>query len=347
MVGSIWQKVTDPKRVFVIAEAGVNHNGSLEMAKRMVDVAVNVGADAIKFQTFKAEKVVSNNAPKADYQIKTTDIKESQLEMLRRLELSYDSFEILKSYCNDRDITFLSTPFDIASADFLDEIEIELFKIPSGEITNFPFLSHIAKKKKPMIISTGMAYLGEVEAALNVIEATGNTNIALLHCVSNYPTSPQDVNLRAIDTLKKAFALPVGFSDHTLGFEIAISAVALNTCIIEKHFTLDRKLSGPDHSASLDPDELKTMINGIRKVEMALGHGLKKPAQSEMNTRIVARRSLVASQDIPENTVLTEDMIDIKRPGSGLSPIMLQYIIGRVSKKKINQGSLIDFGILC
>ena len=331
---------------FIIAEAGVNHNGSLETARQLVDVAVQADADAVKFQTFKAEKVISSQASKAAYQLQTTDASESQLDMVKRLELSFDAFRELYAYCQDKGILFMSTSFDEESADFLAELGVAVFKIPSGEITNLPFLAHVACKGRPMIVSTGMSYLGEVEAAVRTIEKVGNHDFVLLHCVSNYPADPADANLRAMRTLATAFGVPVGYSDHTLGIEVAIAAVALGACVIEKHFTLDRSLPGPDHQASLEPDELTALVRGIRTVEMALGHGRKEPATSESNTAAVARRSLVAARDTPAGTTLTEELIAIKRPGTGLPPAMRPYLVGRTTRTVIRAGTLLTLEML-
>ena len=331
---------------FIIAEAGVNHNGSLEMARQLIDVAAQAGADAVKFQTFKAEKVISPQAPKAAYQLQTTDAGESQLDMVKRLELPFDAFRDLYDYCQAKDILFMSTPFDEESADFLADLGVDVFKIPSGEITNLPFLAHIARKGKPMIVSTGMSYLGEVEAAVRTIEEAGNHDFVLLHCVSNYPADPVDVNLRAMRTLATAFGVPVGYSDHTLGIGVAIAAVALDACVIEKHFTLDRGLPGPDHRASLELGELTVLVQGIRTVEAALGHGRKEPAASEANTTAVARKSLVAARDIPAGAVLTKEMIAIKRPGTGLLPAMRSYLVGRTVRQTISAGTLLSLEML-
>lgn len=327
--------------VFIIAEAGVNHNGSLEMARQLVDVAVQAGADAVKFQSFKADRVVTRDAPKADYQLQTTDVKETQYEMLRRLELSPEAHQELFDYCRKKDILFLSTPFDEESADYLDSLGVVAFKVPSGEITNLSFLTHIACKGKPVIVSTGMAYLSEVERAVHTIEKAGNRNIVLLHCVSNYPANPADANLRVMRTMNAAFGVPVGYSDHTPGIEVALAAVALGACMIEKHFTLDRTLPGPDHRASLEPNELSTLVCAIRTVESALGHGRKEPAVSEASTAAVARRSLVAAQDIAAGTTLTEQLIAIKRPGTGLPPAMRPYLVGRTVRRSIPAGDLL------
>jgi N-acetylneuraminate synthase len=326
---------------FIIAEAGVNHNGQLKMALQLVDAAVTVKVDAIKFQTFKAEEVISATAPKAIYQKRTTGAGESQLDMARRLELSYDQFKEIKAYCDKQGILFLSTPFDHDSVDFLNNLGVSAFKIPSGEVTNHPFLEHIACKGKPLILSTGMSYLGEVEQALRVIYAAGNRKVIMLHCVSNYPAEPADTNLRAMQTMATAFGIPIGYSDHTLGIEVALAAVALGACVVEKHFTLDRTLPGPDHGASLEPNELSALVKGIRTVEAALGNGRKEPAASEANTAAVARRSLVAAYDIPAGTIFTEQHIAIKRPGTGLPPSMREYLVGRRTRATIPADTLL------
>lgn len=340
------RRVGPDEPVFIIVEAGVNHNGSLEMARRLVDVAVQAGADAVKFQTFKAEKVISPQAPKAVYQLQTTDIGESQLDMVKRLELSFDDFRELYVYCQDRGTLFMSTPFDEDSADLLDELGVSVFKIGSGEITNWPFLEYVATKGKPITLSTGMSYLSEVDEAVRVIRNAGCDQLVLLHCVSNYPADPADANLRAMRTLETAFGVPVGYSDHTLGIEVAIAAVALGACVIEKHFTLDRNLPGPDHRASLEPDELAALVRGVRTAEAALGHGRKEPAASEVNTAAAARRSLVAARDIPAGTTLTEELIAIKRPGIGLPPAMRSHLVGRHVRMLVPAGALLTLEML-
>jgi N,N'-diacetyllegionaminate synthase len=331
---------------FIIAEAGVNHNGSLEMARQLVDVAVRAGANAVKFQTFKAERLATPDAPKAEYQVQATDAAESQYEMLRQLELSPQAHHELMNYCRKKGILFMSTPFDEENADFLDDLGIAAFKVPSGEITNLPFIAHVARKGKPLIVSTGMAYLSEVEAAVRTIEEVGNRDFILLHCVSNYPADPADANLRAMQTMEMAFGAPVGYSDHTLGIEASLAAVALGACILEKHFTLDRNLSGPDHRASVEPDELATLVQGIRNVEAALGHGRKEPAASEANTAAVARKSLVAARDIPTGTKLTGELMAIKRPGTGLPPAMRPYLVGRTVRVDVQGGALLTLEML-
>jgi N-acetylneuraminate synthase len=316
------------RKIFIIAEAGVNHNGRLDLAYELVDVAKEAGADAIKFQTFKAEKVVSSKAPKAEYQKKATSSDESQLEMIKKLELSFDDFVKLKKYCDKKGIMFLSTPFDHQSIDFLYNL-IDIYKIPSGEIINYPYLKHIAAKNKPIIMSTGMANLGEVEEAINTIrEVNSEAKISLLHCTTNYPTPYEEVNLKAMQTLAAAFKLPIGYSDHTLGIEVPIAAVALGARIIEKHFTLDKKLLGPDHKASLEPGELKEMIKAIRNIEKALGNGIKKPNKSEIEIIKVARRSLIATRDIRVGEIIKESDIIIKRPGTGIPPKFKEIVIG-------------------
>lgn len=332
--------------VFVIAEAGVNHNGDVTIAKHLIDVAAESGADAVKFQTFRAEELVTATAAKADYQVRATGEEGSQLEMLKRLELSFDAFRELENYCRQRDILFLSTPFDEGAADFLDSLAMPAFKVASGEIINTPLLEHIARKKKPMIVSTGMANLGEVEAAIETIHAAGNDEVVVLHCVSNYPADPADVNLRAMQTMAQAFDVPAGYSDHTLGIEVALAAVALGACVIEKHFTLDRALAGPDHAASLDPLQLKAMIDGIRIVEGALGDGRKRPAATEATVASVARRSLVAARDIFAGETVTNDMIAVRRPGTGLAPSLQRYLVGRVTRANIKRGELLSFEML-
>ncbi|MBI4222425.1 MAG: N-acetylneuraminate synthase [Planctomycetes bacterium] len=335
-------------RTFIIAEAGVNHNGSLQTAKKLLDVAVDAGADAVKFQTFKADKVVTATASKAKYQIENTGTDETQFEMLKRLELSIDAHKELFSYCNKKNIIFMSTSFDEGSADMLDNLGMTIFKIPSGEITNKPLIQHVAGKKKPIILSTGMSYLGEVEKAINWISEIRDKldkkpELTLLHCVSNYPAEVEDSNLLAIKTMERAFGLPVGYSDHTLGIEIPIAAVALGARVIEKHFTLDRNMEGPDHKASLEPDELKTMVKAIRNVENALGSGIKKPTRSEEEIKNIARRSLVASRHIKAGETVRLNDISIKRPGIGIAPELIEQIINKVAKIDIKKDSLLEW----
>ena len=331
---------------FIIAEAGVNHNGSFALARELVDVAVDAGCDAVKFQTFKAEKVCSPLAPKATYQIQTTAAEESQIEMVRKLELPFDAFRKLHRYCRDRGILFLSTPFDSESADFLAELPVPAFKVPSGEITNLFFLEYIARKGQPLIVSTGMATMEEVAVAVDAIRATGNRQMILLQCVSSYPASPSSMNLRAMRTMEDAFGVATGLSDHTVGTEVAFAAVALGACVIEKHFTLSHELPGPDHRASLEPQDLVTLVKGIRNVESALGDGTKQPAEEELNTAAVARRSLVAAKFIPAGAVLTLDLLDILRPGTGLPPAMRAQLVGRQAQHDIEAGTILRLDML-
>ena len=331
---------------FIIAEAGVNHNGDLKMARQLVNVAAAAGADAVKFQTFKAERLVTTGAPKADYQVVTTGTDESQLDMLRRLELSDEDQKGLFKYCEEQGITCLSTPFDEISADFLDSLGVPAFKVPSGELTNLPLLAHIAAKGMPMIISTGMATLDEVELAVAVTRENGNDQLVLLHCVSCYPAKASDVNLRAIATMENAFSVPVGYSDHTVGIEVSLAAAALGACIIEKHVTMDRLLPGPDHHMSLEPTEFDAMVRGIRIVEQALGTGRKMPTVTEANVASVARKSLVAAVPIAAGSILTDDLIRIKRPGTVLPPSAKGNIIGRRARTDIPAGALLTFEML-
>ena len=333
--------VGEGQPVFVIAEAGVNHNGDLSIAMELIEVAANAGADAVKFQTFIAENAITVNAAKADYQKVTTDAQESQLEMARRLELSFDDFRQLHSYCAERNILFLSTPFDFESVDFLEELGVVAYKVSSGDLTTHPLLEHIAHKGKPVILSTGMADLSEVEEAVTVVRNAGNGQLALLHCVTNYPAEPDDINLRAMHTMKNTFGVPVGYSDHTIGYEITLAAVALRAAIVEKHFTISREMPGPDHAASLEPDELTSMIRAVRNVERALGNGEKRPALSEASNALVARRSIIATRDIAAGSVISRDSLGLKRPGSGLAPRMLQEVVGHTARVDVKAGELL------
>ena len=331
---------------FIIAEAGVNHNGELELAKQLVDVAVDAGADAVKFQTFKVDAVVSSGAPKAGYQKLTTDASETQHAMLRRLELSHDAHRDLFCHCQDRGIVLLSTPFDHDSASFLVEIGVPVLKVPSGEVTNLPFLRFLGSLGRPLILSTGMCYLGEVERAVHVLREADCDQVVLLHCVSSYPAQPADANLRAMHTLREAFGLPVGYSDHTLGIEVPLAAAALGAAIVEKHVTLDRALPGPDHQASLEPHEFKAMVNGIRLVEAALGDGRKEPTGAEIENRSTVRRSLAATVDISEGSILTAEMLTALRPGVGISPTRLDRVIGRRLVRARKAGEILSWGDL-
>ncbi|MFC4386551.1 N-acetylneuraminate synthase [Gracilibacillus marinus] len=329
-------------KVFIIAEAGVNHNGDMQLAKQLIDVASEAGADAVKFQSFKAEKLVTKTAKKAAYQSKTTDADENQFNMIKKLELDMDKHIELKKYAENKGILFLSSPFDLESIDDLNKLGIDLFKIPSGEITNLPYLRKIAKLNKPIIISTGMATLGEIEAALEVLKKNGASNITVLHCNTEYPTPMQDVNLLAMNTIKQSFQVDVGYSDHTLGIEIPVAAVALGAKVIEKHFTLDKEMEGPDHAASLDPMELKEMVEKIRNVELALGNGIKQPSVSEKSNKEIVRKSIVANKKITKGEVLTEDNLTIKRPGDGISPMNWDQIIGTIATKDYEEDELIQ-----
>jgi len=331
------------KHTFIIAEAGVNHNGSIEIAKRMIDEASKFGADAIKFQSFKAEKLVSKYADKAEYQKLTTDIRESQYEMIKKLELDVDAHKELITYCNNKGIKFLSSPFDLESIDLLNNFGLDTFKIPSGEITNLPYLEKIGKFNKKVILSTGMSDLGEIEDALDVLTKNGTERdkITVLQCNTEYPTPFEDVNLRAMITIKKAFDVKVGFSDHTPGIEIPIAAVALGAEIIEKHFTLNRNMEGPDHKASLEPDEFAAMVKAIRNVEKSLGNGIKKPSRSEAKNIPIARKSIVAVKPIKKGEIFTEDNIGIKRPGNGISPMRWYEIIGTNANKDYKEDELL------
>lgn len=340
------RKVGSGEPVFIIAEAGVNHNGDLDLARRLIDAAAEAGADAVKFQTFVADRLVTRAAPKAEYQRQTTDAAESQYAMLKRLELSPEAHRDLVNWSRARGLVFLSTPFDPQSADLLESFGMPVFKVGSGELTDLPFLAHIARKGRPMIISTGMSWLSEVEQAVRIVREAGQDQVALLHCVSNYPALTQDVNLRAIDTLRQAFGVPVGFSDHTAGIAVAMAAVARGACIIEKHFTLDRTLPGPDHQASLEPNEFAAMVRGVREVEEALGDGVKRPMAAELNTRAVARKSVVALVDIKCGCPLTREMLGVRRPGTGIAPADLDRLIGRTLCQDVKADTVLTMEML-
>ena len=328
--------------VYIIAEAGVNHNGSFELACRLADAAKTAGADCIKFQTFRAEKLVSRTAGKADYQKKTTG-DSSQLAMLKQLELSFDDFRKLKAYCEAIGIQFLSTPFDLESLAFLDELGVPFWKIPSGEVTNLPFLLAAAKTGRPAVLSTGMCEMEEIRAAVEALRTGGAPEIRLLHCNTEYPTPFEDVNLRAMATMREAFGLEVGYSDHTRGIEVPVAAVALGAAVIEKHFTLDRNMEGPDHKASLEPAELAAMVSAIRNVEKALGTAEKKPSPSEQKNIAVARKSIVAKTAIAAGETLTEDNLTVKRPGSGVSPMRWFEVLGSRANRDYQEDELIEW----
>ena len=326
---------------FIIAEAGVNHNGEIRLAEKLIDAAVKAGADAVKFQTFKTDALVAQGAEKARYQQETTGKTENQYEMLKKLEFKPADFKKLADYCRQKRIIFLSTPFDEKSVDLLQNLKVPAFKIPSGEITNLPLLTHIARKKKPVILSTGMSLSKEIKTAVALLQKEGSGNIVLLHCVSAYPARPEDINLRYMATLKRTFKLPVGFSDHTLGIAVPTAAAALGACVIEKHFTLDKAMPGPDHRASLEPDELTAMVTAIRTIEKALGDGKRRLSTEEKNIKKAARKSLVAAVDIPAGTSIKKEMLAIKRPGSGIEPGMIDKVIGKKTKTVIKRDELL------
>lgn len=330
--------------VIIIAEAGVNHNGNFDLAKKMVVAAKEAGADYIKFQTAVPELVISKSAQMADYQKNNIGSEESQLEMCRKIHLSLSDYEPLKEYCDKIGIKFMSTPFDLKSIDVLIKLDMDYIKIPSGEITNLPYLRKIATLNLPVILSTGMCRLGEIENALDVLEkeGLGRNQIILLHCNTEYPTPYVDVNLRAMRTLKDCFGVEVGYSDHTQGIEVPIAAVAMGATVIEKHFTLDKNMSGPDHKASLEPDELKAMVDAIRNIEMAMGTGHKKVSDSERKNIAIARKSIVASCNIKKGEVLTEDNLYVKRPGSGINPMRWEEIIGTKAVRDFQEDELIE-----
>ena len=330
--------------VFIIAEAGVNHNGSTEFAKKLIDVAVEAGVDAVKFQTYKAEKLVSKNTKKAQYQKENMDSNDdSQFNMLKKLELDADTHHELIEYCNSKNIMFLSTPFDHDSIEMLDNLGLKIFKIPSGEITNLPYLRHIGSLEKKVILSTGMADMGEIEDALDILINAGTLkkNITVLHANTMYPTPMEDVNLNAMLSIGKAFDVAYGYSDHTLGIEVDIAAVAMGASCIEKHFTLDKTMEGPDHKASLEPDELKAMVKAIRNIELALGNGVKKPSKSEIPNIEVARKSIVTQRPIKKDEIFSEENLTIKRPGNGISPMLWDEIVGTVATRDYEEDELI------
>jgi N,N'-diacetyllegionaminate synthase len=330
--------------VFIIAEAGVNHNGSIELAKKLIDVAVEAGADAVKFQTFKADMLVSKFAEKADYQKQTTSINETQYEMIKKLELDENAHRILINYCEDKEIIFLSTPFDHDSIDLLNAFEMPIFKIPSGEITNLPYLRHIGGLSKEVILSTGMANLDEVQDALAVLIKAGlsKEKITVLHATTEYPCPIDEVNLRAMQTIHDAFGVKVGYSDHTQGIEISIAAVAMGARMIEKHFTLARTMEGPDHKASLEPDELKAMVKSIRHIEQALGDGVKRPSESERKNISVVRKSILASRPIEIGESFSDNNLIVKRPGNGISPMRWDEIVGKKATRNFSADELIE-----
>lgn len=332
------------QKTLIIAEAGVNHNGDLESAKKLVDIAADSGADIVKFQTFFAEHLVTASAKKAKYQVQIQNSNESQYEMLRRLELTPEMHKELIAHCNLSGIEFLSTAFDIKSFEFLEGLGMKRIKIPSGEITNLPYLRHVGRLGKPTILSTGMSTLGEIVSAVEVLEEAGTprTNITILHCTSEYPTAMRDVNLNAMTGMQSVTGLSIGYSDHTMGIEVAIAAVALGANVIEKHFTLDRNLPGPDHKASLEPDELRAMTKAIRNIEVAFGSSEKTPTAGELENREVVRKSLVALRDIATGELFSEENIGCKRPGTGISPMLWDDVIGQLAQRDFDKDGMIE-----
>ncbi len=328
--------------VFIIAEAGVNHNGDLETAKSLVEEAAKAGADAVKFQTFKAEALVTKDAKKADYQMETTERTESQYDMLKKLELTPDMHEQLIAYCKEKHIMFLSTPFDIDSLHYLIQCGVEIVKVPSGEVTNYPFLREVGRTGKRVIISSGMSTLEEIKEAVDVLKNNGSTDITVLHCNTEYPTPYKDVNLQAMLTIKNELGAAVGYSDHTQGTEVPIAAAALGAVVIEKHFTLDRNMEGPDHKASLEPEELRAMVRAVRNIETAMGDGTKKPSESEKKNIEVARKSIVAKRPIRKGEAFSEDNLTTKRPGSGISPMRWNEIVGKTAVRDFTEDELIE-----
>ena len=331
-------------KVFIIAEAGVNHNGSIELAKKLIDAASEAGADAVKFQTFKAHNLVAKFVQKADYQKKNTSTDESQYQMLKKIELDRNAHEVIINYCKQKKIMFLSTPFDLDSIDLLDSFGVPIFKVASGEITNLPYLRHIGHLSKNIILSTGMSNLQEVEDALKVLVESGThkDKITILHATTEYPCPINEVNLRSMQTIADDLGVKVGYSDHTQGIEVPIAAVAMGACVIEKHFTLNREMEGPDHKASLEPNELKLMVQSIRRIEEALGDGVKRPTKCELKNMLFTRKSIVASRDIKAGETFSSDNISVKRPGNGISPMKWDEILGVVAKRDFFSDELID-----
>lgn len=330
------------KHVIIIAEAGVNHNGSFELAKKMVDAAKEAGVDYVKFQTFNPKKLVSKYADKAEYQKETTGSDETQLQMLQKLTLTEDNFLSLRDYCREVGIGFISTPFDLDSIAFLETFDMDFWKVPSGEVTNLPYLEAIARTKRKVVMSTGMCDMNEIQDAIEVLEKSGTTEIILLHCNTQYPTPYEHVNLSAMSTIKDTLHKEVGYSDHTQGIEVPIAAVAMGATVIEKHFTLDKNMEGPDHKASLNPAELRQMVAAIRNIEQAIGNGLKEPSSSEMANMGVARKSIVASRSIKQGEVFSEENLTTKRPGTGISPMKWYDVIGKVAPRDFSEDEIIE-----
>ena len=330
------------KHVIIIAEAGVNHNGSFEIVKKMVDAAKEAGVDYVKFQTFNPKKLVSQYAEKAEYQKETTGSDETQLQMLQKLTLTEDNFLSLRDYCREVGIGFISTPFDLDSIAFLETFDMDFWKVPSGEVTNLPYLEAIARTKRKVVMSTGMCDMNEIQDAIEVLEKNGTSEITLLHCNTQYPTLYKHVNLSAMNTIRDTLHKEVGYSDHTQGIEVPIAAVAMGATVIEKHFTLDKNLEGPDHKASLNPIELKQMVMAIRNIEQAIGNGLKEPSSSELANKAVARKSIVASRGIKQGEVFSEDNLTTKRPGTGISPMKWYDVIGQVAVRDFSEDEIIE-----
>jgi len=338
-------KIIKQNRVFIIAEAGVNHNGSISLAKKLIDTAVEAKVDAVKFQTFVSENVISKYAEKADYQKSTTGTEENQLEMVKKLELSFNDFIELKKYCETKGIMFLSTAFDMDSMEFLESLKMGLWKVPSGEITNLPYLQKIGSYNEEVVFSTGMSTLGDIENALKILTGSGTSreNITILHCNTEYPTPMCDVNLKAMLTIKNAFGVNIGYSDHTLGIEVSIAAVALGATVIEKHFTLDKSMQGPDHLASLEPTELIDLVKGIRNIENALGSATKLPSASESKNIKIARKSIHLAKDVKAGHVFTMKDLTVKRPGDGISPLFINEIMGCKAKNDLLEDHILNF----
>ncbi|MBQ2666258.1 N-acetylneuraminate synthase [Methanobrevibacter sp.] len=331
------------RHTFIIAEIGVNHNGSIELAKKMIKSASECGVDAVKFQTFNSEALVTENAKTAGYQEKNTN-EDSQMKMLKKLELTSDDFKELQSYALKNDVIFISSPFDLKSVDLLEKLDVPFYKLGSGELTNFELINHIQKTGKPMIISTGMATLDEIRETYNYIE--NKNDLIILHCITGYPTSFEEANLNFIKTLQKEFNVPIGFSDHSPGIELPIAAVALGACVVEKHFTLDKNFEGPDHKASLNPKEFKSMVDAIRNVEVAMGDGIRKFSENEMEIKKVARKSIVLNEDISKGTVLKREMLSIKRPGTGIPPKFIDDVVGKTVINDLNHGTVMKWEYL-
>ena len=325
---------------FIIAEIGVNHNGDIDLAKKMIKSASECGVDAVKFQTFKSEDLVTENAKTADYQQKNTN-ENSQLEMLKKLELSFDDFRELKDYALKHDVLFISSPFDIDSVDLLEKLEVPLYKLGSGELTNFELIDHVQKTDKPIIISTGMATMDEIQETYDFIK--NKENLIMLHCITGYPTEFSEANLNFIKTLQSKFNVPIGFSDHSPGIELPIAAVALGACVVEKHFTLDKNLEGPDHKASLNPKEFKAMVDAIRNIEVAMGDGIRTFSENELEIKKVARKSIVLNEDVSKGTSIKRDMLSIKRPGTGIPPKFIEDVVGRKAINDLKANSVLKW----